>query len=335
MSAATAFQRFSSRPAQHLALALVTILLVPPAAVPVSAASIAPLSAPATPHAAHPHPRPPSSAAPTLPAVPTPETPGATSPLAIAVITLLSLSALALGWLLGSLRRRPLLTRLRTLETQLTQQTTRTRNLESDLLQRTRSLEQASRHRATAERRFAELEERVTRDRAARQSFRERFQAEQQLADLSDPANQSRALETATLSSTRLLNREEEIVFYAALHVLRLRNAAPSSPCLSLSIQVSMGEFLETPFTTDREHVDSRAYSSINCKRIDLLIYSRRDFQPVLAIEHQGSGHNQGNFEGLDAVKRAALKKAGIALLETTSLNPELLRIEIAAALPA
>jgi len=38
--------------------------------------------------------------------------------------------------------------------------------------------------------------------------------------------------------------------------------------------------------------------------------------KPKLAIEYHGSGHYQGNAEDRDAVKRLALKKAGIPLLE-------------------
>ena len=74
--------------------------------------------------------------------------------------------------------------------------------------------------------------------------------------------------------------------------------------------QVSLGEILASP--------DSAAYSAINSKRVDLLIIAS-DGVPITAIEYQGSGHYQGSAPARDAVKKEALRKAGIRYVEVTA----------------
>ena len=71
--------------------------------------------------------------------------------------------------------------------------------------------------------------------------------------------------------------------------------------------QVSYGEILAC--------TDDDAFAAINAKRCDMLIADARGM-PVAAVEYQGSGHWQGDAKGRDAVKRAALASAGIALVE-------------------
>ena len=73
--------------------------------------------------------------------------------------------------------------------------------------------------------------------------------------------------------------------------------------------QVSLGEVLSSP--------DARAYSAINSKRVDLLIVSRSG-DPIAAIEYQGHGHYQGTAAARDAVKKEALRKAGVRYIEVT-----------------
>jgi hypothetical protein len=73
--------------------------------------------------------------------------------------------------------------------------------------------------------------------------------------------------------------------------------------------QVSLGEVLRSP--------DRRAFHAINAKRVDLLIVSDR-CEPIAAIEYQGRGHYQGTAEWRDAVKKEALRKAGVRYIEVT-----------------
>ncbi len=81
--------------------------------------------------------------------------------------------------------------------------------------------------------------------------------------------------------------------------------------------QVSLGEVLCTDpaITTDSA---GRAFAAINAKRLDIAVIDRSGLL-VLAIEVQGAGHYQGNGAYLrDAVKREALRRAGVEMLEIT-----------------
>ena len=78
--------------------------------------------------------------------------------------------------------------------------------------------------------------------------------------------------------------------------------------------QVSLGEVLSSR--------DARAYSAINSKRVDLLIVSRSG-DPIAAIEYQGHGHYQGTAAARDAVKKEALRKAGVQYIATPESGTE------------
>lgn len=74
--------------------------------------------------------------------------------------------------------------------------------------------------------------------------------------------------------------------------------------------QVSLGEILRCD--------DADAYSCINSKRIDLLLIDG-DCMPRHAIEYQGRGHHQGSAAARDAVKKEALRRAGIGYHEVVA----------------
>ena len=85
--------------------------------------------------------------------------------------------------------------------------------------------------------------------------------------------------------------------------------------------QVSLGEVLTC---SDRE-----GFNAINAKRVDLLITDAK-FTPLAAIEYQGSGHHLSKAAARDAVKKEALRKAGIGYIEITQDHgPEDVRREI------
>jgi hypothetical protein len=73
--------------------------------------------------------------------------------------------------------------------------------------------------------------------------------------------------------------------------------------------QVCLGEVLRSP--------DDDAFRAINSKRVDILVISNSGW-PLAAIEYQGEGHYQGTAYARDAVKKAALQRAGVAYLEVT-----------------
>jgi hypothetical protein len=71
--------------------------------------------------------------------------------------------------------------------------------------------------------------------------------------------------------------------------------------------QASLGEILESP--------DQAAFLSINSKRVDVLVIDRGGW-PVLAVEYQGGGHFQNEAAARDAVKKEALRRAGVRYME-------------------
>ena len=123
-------------------------------------------------------------------------------------------------------------------------------------------------------------------------------------APVTDPAEQLRLVIGAKFEKRRLLSRSEAYVLYAAEKAI---NAADLK--WRVMAQVSLGEVLSSP--------DARAYSATNSKRVDLLIVSRSG-DPIAAIEYQGHGHYQGTAAARDAVKKEALRKAGVAYIEVT-----------------
>jgi len=151
--------------------------------------------------------------------------------------------------------------------------------------------ERAIRHAAT-------LQSIIDRDRADLAARRLRFKD----ADVTDTDNQRRFVNCAQFKRKSLIGFEERYVYEAALAAIR-------GTGFRIDCQVSMGEFIGTE--------DALAFSSINAKRSDFLI-SDEAFMPVMVIEHQGSGHDQGNAPQRDEIKRIVLEKSGIELLETT-----------------
>ena len=74
--------------------------------------------------------------------------------------------------------------------------------------------------------------------------------------------------------------------------------------------QVSLGEIVSSP--------SEEAYFAVNAKRVDLLVVDG-ECVPLFTIEYQGEGHHQGTAAARDAVKREALRKAGIDYEEIRS----------------
>lgn len=99
----------------------------------------------------------------------------------------------------------------------------------------------------------------------------------------------------------RILNRSEYRVFCIVERALRAHNGYRVFP------QTSLGEVLQSP--------DKEAFMAINAKRVDLLVVDGAGW-PVLAIEYQGEGHYQGVAIARDAIKKEALRKAGVRYIE-------------------
>ncbi|SDH69593.1 DUF2726 domain-containing protein [Roseospirillum parvum] len=129
--------------------------------------------------------------------------------------------------------------------------------------------------------------------------------------DLSDAGNQLRFIEEVKLYRKRPINRESYEHFrYIEQH---LKNRQEG---LRILAEVGLGAFIGTSDAASTEKQRKRAFSSYNSKRVDFLVIDAFG-NPAVAIEYHGSGHHLSpDAVARDAVKKRALQKAGIELLE-------------------
>lgn len=120
-----------------------------------------------------------------------------------------------------------------------------------------------------------------------------------------DAADQLRIVMGADFTIQPLLNKSEARVFKELDRIV-----LACDPTWQVMAQVSLGEILRCE--------DASAYSCVNSKRVDLLLVDG-DCQPRHAIEYQGHGHHQGTAAARDAVKREALRRAGIGYYEVVA----------------
>jgi len=120
-----------------------------------------------------------------------------------------------------------------------------------------------------------------------------------------DAADQLRTVMNAEFSIQPLLNRGEARVFQELDRMVLARN-----PRWHVMAQVSVGEILRSK--------DPEAYRCINSKRVDLLLVDEA-CRPRHAIEYQGEGHHQGTAAARDAVKKEALRRAGVGYYEVVA----------------
>ena len=122
---------------------------------------------------------------------------------------------------------------------------------------------------------------------------------------LAGGAEQLRRVMAADFTARPLLNRPEAQVFEALDKAVIARN-----PKWQVMAQVSLGEFLSSK--------DKAAYLAVNSKRVDFALMDDRCCVRH-ALEYQGTGHHQGNAAARDAVKKEALRKAGIGYHEVVA----------------
>lgn len=119
-------------------------------------------------------------------------------------------------------------------------------------------------------------------------------------------AEQLRRVMEATFKARPLLNKPEKRLIAVIDKAL-----AEERPGWRAMGQVSLGEVLRSD--------DKDAFWAINAKRVDLLIVDE-EFCPVHAVEFQGTGHHLSDETAArDAVKREALRRAGIGYVEVVS----------------
>lgn len=120
-----------------------------------------------------------------------------------------------------------------------------------------------------------------------------------------DAADQLRIVMGASFSVQPLLNKSEARVFRELD-----RTVIACNPTWQVMAQVSLGEILRSE--------DAAAYGCINSKRVDLLLVDE-NCQPRHAVEYQGGAHHQGTAAARDAVKKEALRRAGIGYHEVVA----------------
>ncbi|WP_265518062.1 DUF2726 domain-containing protein [Nitratireductor luteus] len=120
-----------------------------------------------------------------------------------------------------------------------------------------------------------------------------------------DAADQLRIVMGANFTIQPLLNKSEARVFKELDGMVISCN-----PSWQVMAQVSLGEILRSR--------NADAYSCINSKRVDLLLMDE-NCQARHVIEYQGGGHHQGTAAARDAVKKEALRRAGIGYHEVVS----------------
>jgi hypothetical protein len=120
--------------------------------------------------------------------------------------------------------------------------------------------------------------------------------------DLTDPTHQLKAVMAASFRKQKVLRRAEYRVFKIVED-----EAATLHKGHRVFAQTCLGEVLKSS--------DESAFHSINSKRADILVVDRAGW-PVLVVEYQGDGHYQSMAAARDAVKKEALRKAGVQHLE-------------------
>jgi hypothetical protein len=129
--------------------------------------------------------------------------------------------------------------------------------------------------------------------------------------------NQLRSVTSASFTKKHLMNKEEVQVFYEIENILQYVKDKTQKKYRVMA-QVAMGEIMASK--------DKEAFFAINSKRADFIIINSCG-NPIVAVEYQGGGHYQGNAPIREAIKKEALRKAGIDCIEVKDLNPEHIRI--------
>jgi Protein of unknown function (DUF2726) len=125
---------------------------------------------------------------------------------------------------------------------------------------------------------------------------------DQQKPDLTDVGQQLRAVMAGSFEKQRVLSSSEYRVFAIIESEIAAQRAG-----YRVFAQTSLGEILKSS--------NQDAFHSINSKRVDILVVDRSGW-PFLAVEYQGDNHYQGTAAARDAVKKEALRKAGVRYME-------------------
>jgi Protein of unknown function (DUF2726) len=127
--------------------------------------------------------------------------------------------------------------------------------------------------------------------------------------DLTDPTQQLKVVMAASFHKQKVLSPAEYRVFKIVEDEMEILGKG-----YRVFAQTCLGEVLKSS--------DESAFHSINSKRADILVVDGGGW-PVLAVEYQGDGHYQSRAAARDAVKKEALRKAGVQHLEVHPADSE------------
>lgn len=117
-----------------------------------------------------------------------------------------------------------------------------------------------------------------------------------------DPSEQLNHVMKARFFKRKVMSKAE----YAVFRIVE-EEVARAKRGFRVFAQTSLGEIIYSN--------DPKAFSAVNSKRVDIVVVGPYG-DAAVAVEYQGSGHYRGTAVIRDAVKREALRKAGVSFLE-------------------
>ncbi|MBF9036449.1 DUF2726 domain-containing protein [Rhodobacterales bacterium HKCCE2091] len=153
-------------------------------------------------------------------------------------------------------------------------------------------------------------------EKATRRSRRNRSGTQQRRftpGGMADPKNQLDAVQQVFFEKKRIMNKAEYRVFRALEEIV-----AEVSGGYRVMAQVSLGEVIGPVSQTATWQAKKDAFASVNSKRLDFAVIDREGFV-ALAVEYQGGGHYQESAFIRDAVKKEALRRAGVPFMEVAA----------------
>lgn len=147
--------------------------------------------------------------------------------------------------------------------------------------------------------------------RTRRRGFRVFGSTRQSARNMADPKTQIEVVSQAGFVKRRIMNSGEYAVFQVLERTLRRIGGG-----YRVMAQTSLGELIQPKGKGMSRQLCREAHASINSKRLDFAIIDRWGML-ALAVEYQGSGHHLGRENFMrDAVKREALRRAGVTMIE-------------------
>lgn len=142
--------------------------------------------------------------------------------------------------------------------------------------------------------------------------------------DMWKPENQIAAIAKVRFERVPIVNKPEMRVLVALEQIV-----AELGTGHRVMAQTSLGELLRVTKASGNEQDRKDAFASINSKRLDFALISPAGHID-LAVEYQGKGHHQGKAFARDAVKKEALRRAGVPLLEVNAGGkPSVMRAQL------